>query len=253
MTLTRRLGALLLTIGLVTGPSAKAACVSSKSTPYFLVPLAHMAERVHKAQSLTIIAIGSSSTYGTGASAPDRSYPAQLQQLLATRFPEITVRVVNKGVPGEDTDQMIERFDRDVVAEHPDLVIWQVGTNTIVQDRPVGDLITLIERAIERLKATGADVVLMDPQYAPEVLSHADHDEVVADVDAAANDEHIDLFPRFAIMKRWVTEGGFTVNSMLAPDGLHMNDESYACLASTLADAIQGASHAGTDIARNTR
>ena len=87
-------------------------------------PLPHTAQRLQAGQPLTIVALGSSSTEGVGASAPQFSYPSRLAAVLQARFPEVAIRVVNRGISGEQSPQMVARMERDVLSEHPDLVIW---------------------------------------------------------------------------------------------------------------------------------
>src|SRR5216683_1928434 len=65
------------------------------------------------------------------------------------------IRVLNKGVGGEREAEMIRRFDRDVLAEHPDLVIWQVGANAVIDDDKLRPDERLIRSGIERLQAAG--------------------------------------------------------------------------------------------------
>src|SRR4029078_800247 len=48
--------------------------------------------------TLTVVAIGSSSNEGAGASSSSASYPSRLEALLKMRFPAVTVRVINRGV-----------------------------------------------------------------------------------------------------------------------------------------------------------
>jgi hypothetical protein len=48
------------------------------------------------------------------------------------QFPRV---VINRGVGGEDAKEMLARLDKGVIAEHPHLVLWQVGTNAIVDAR----------------------------------------------------------------------------------------------------------------------
>ena len=45
--------------------------------------------------------------------------------------------MLNRGVNGEDAREMLARFDQSVIAESPDLVLWQVGTNALLLDRPL--------------------------------------------------------------------------------------------------------------------
>ena len=69
---------------------------------------------------------------------------------------------------------MLARFDQSVIAESPDLVLWQVGTNALLLDRPLFPAGERIREGLNRLKEAGIDVVLIDPQFAPKVLAKAD-------------------------------------------------------------------------------
>jgi lysophospholipase L1-like esterase len=87
----------------------------------------------HFAQSLTmgrtkIVAIGSSTTAGKGNIKP---YPERLLALLQGEYPNSMITMVNQGIGGQESPIELQRFGTDVVAEKPDLVIWQVGTNAI--------------------------------------------------------------------------------------------------------------------------
>jgi len=48
----------------------------------------------------------------------------------------------------------------------------------------------------------------------------------------------VDLFPRFNVMKHWSEVDHMAFESFVSPDGLHMNDWSYACMAKGLSLAI---------------
>ncbi len=77
---------------------------------------------------MKIIAVGSSSTAGAFASSPDKSYPSRLAVELKERFPGQPITVINRGVNGEEAPDNLARLDTDVIAEKPDLILWQVGT-----------------------------------------------------------------------------------------------------------------------------
>jgi acyl-CoA thioesterase-1 len=204
-------------------------------------PLPRTAARLAAGAPLTIVALGSSSTEGVGATRPDLNYPSRLAVLLQARFPGNTIRVVNHGVAGEMTPQMLARLDRDVLAEKPDLVIWQLGTNSVLHDIDPAQETELARSGVTRLKAAGVDVMLMDLQYAPAVLVHAGYREMLAVLASVARSEDVALFHRFAVMRDWAEEGRMTLPVMLAPDRLHMSDASYDCLARQLTRGIAGA------------
>jgi len=128
-------------------------------------------------------------------------------------------------------------------------VIWQVGTNALLRDRPIDPRAVVLHEGLARLRATRTDVVLMDPQYAPKVIAKSDRDAVVDQIAAIAKNEKVDLLRRYAIMRGWHDADGMSFESFVNPDGLHMNDWGYACLAKWLGVAIAEASTRPTETA----
>jgi acyl-CoA thioesterase-1 len=199
-------------------------------------PPANFRERIAERRPLKIVAIGSSSTFGTGASSPDKTYPARLEAELKARLPGVPVTVLNKGMGGEEAPQMIARFVADVFEEAPDLVLWQVGSNSVLLNHPTPG--EVIREGVERLKASGADVILINPQYAPKILAKSDIGHMVDVITATARDSEVGLFNRFSIMRYWHESERISFEQSLSADGLHMNDWSYACSAKLLANAL---------------
>jgi len=217
---------------------APARCVAPAELARFERPLTHTMRRLANGQSLTIVAIGSSSTAGAGASSPDATYPSRLAVELRARFPGREIAVLNRGVNGEETTNMMARFAADVLAAHPQLVLWQIGTNSVLRDHPLSPHAVQLHDGIERLKAAGADVVLIDPQFAPAVLAKSETEGMVDQIALAAKMEDVGLFQRFAAMRNWHDMQHLSFDSFVSPDHLHMNDWSYACLAKLLGGAI---------------
>jgi acyl-CoA thioesterase I len=96
----------------------------------------------------------------------------------------------------------------------------------------------LLREGVEQLKKNGTDVVLMDMQYVPKVLGKSETPAMEDQLAMTAKRENIDLFDRFAIMRDWHEIQHISFETFVAPDGLHMNDWGYACVAKLLADAI---------------
>jgi acyl-CoA thioesterase-1 len=214
------------------------ACADKATLTRLSYPLAHTAQRIATGHSVTIVALGSSSTAGAGASGPAASYPNRLEAGLKARFPGVGITVLNRGVNGDVAADMLARFDESVAAAHPDVVLWQVGTNAVLRDDPLGPVDRLVHAGIARIKAIGADVVLIDPQFAPKVLSKADAEEMIQIISSAAKQTAVDLFPRFAVMREWHDLGGVPFEAFLSADLLHMNDWGYGCLAKLLTAAM---------------
>lgn len=200
-------------------------------------PPVRIRERITQGLPIKIVAIGSSSTYGAGASSSAASYPSRLEAELKARLPGLPITVLNKGIGGEEAAQMVARFNADVLDESPDLVVWQVGSNSVLLNHPVPG--TIIHRGVEWLKASGTEVVLMNPQYAPKIIIKGDAAQQSVDViTATARDEEVGLFDRFSTMRYWYESEKLPFEQFLTADGVHMNDWGYACVAKLLASAI---------------
>jgi len=214
------------------------ACATPDSLLASDVALPHVAARLKAGQPLRIVAIGSSSTRGAGASDAAHAYPAVLQDELGHHFPASAIEVFNKGVNGQRAPAMMARFEHDVFAEKPDLVIWQVGTNSIIQSNGVDQNESWLHDGIARLRAVGVDIILMNPQFAPKVTADPDYPDMLSIIDRVSRSERVMLFPRFAVMQHWISSGQARLEDILSRDGLHMNDLSYGCLAGLVADQI---------------
>jgi lysophospholipase L1-like esterase len=230
--------ALMCALPGVAAAQAAPHCSAPADTVRLANPLSRVAHKLAAGQPIKIVAIGSSSTAGAGASAPGKAYPARLEVELSRRFARTKFIVLNRGVNGEEAKDMIRRFGAAVIAERPDLVIWQLGTNSVLRDHPMADHGALIRQGLAMIKSTGADIVLIDPQFAPKVIAKPDAERMVELIGITAKRENVDLFRRFALMQRWRDVDHIGFESFVSPDGVHMNDWSYGCLAHGLADAI---------------
>ena len=216
-------------------------CTTTQETTRFTATLPNTAGAIRSGKELVIIAIGSSSTKGVGASDPAHTYPARLAEELRHHWPELPLSVINKGIGGEIASQMLARFERDVLPYHPQLVIWQTGSNQVLKSGNIKEFVATIREGISRLKAAHADVVLMDPQFAPRLLAQPLHLFIVDSIGAIANEMKVAVFRRFAVMRDWIWSGRYKMEDIISSDGLHMNDASYSCIAHLLADSLVAA------------
>ncbi|WP_376098696.1 SGNH/GDSL hydrolase family protein [Roseomonas sp. CCTCC AB2023176] len=237
----RRFALLLLAAVAAVVPAAMAAAASPTgcpAAPVQALPLPRLADAVRAGRTATIVALGSSSTQGAGASTPDAAYPARLEAAL--RRGGVAVRVVNRGRGGEDVVEMLMRLEADVLAERPDVVIWQVGTNAAMRNHPLDRFTLLLREGVRELQAAGADVVLMDSQQGPwaaRAPMRDTFDRALADM---AVEKGIPLFSRRRLMDVWAA-AGTVPEAMLVQDGLHHNDRGYACLAEAVARGMRAA------------
>jgi lysophospholipase L1-like esterase len=241
-------GAIAVVLGIAaSGPPAWSADTKIPLSPLCQVPseliadtspLRHAAKRVVAERRLKIVALGSSSTLGLGASGPQATYPARLEAILAARFPNYEVRVINKGVSRQSAQQMVDRLDADVLAEKPTLVIWETGTAEAVRGADVDELMTALLAGIDRMQAAGIDVVLMDTQYSRMTAQLINFQPYVAAIEQVSSMRDLVLFHRYAVMRYWVDADRFAFTDKSPSEARRIADGVYDCLGQLLAASI---------------
>jgi hypothetical protein len=219
-------------------------------------PLSHFSDRFNGAGPVKIVAIGSSSTAGEGGIAP---YPCRLELALrdpyawpdgADKFKNRMIDVINRGKGGDEAPGERARLQEDVIDENPSLVIWQVGTNAVWKACDLGEVAVAIDAGLKLLLRSrpGMDVVLMDLQYAPAILSDnrikAAEQMVALISDAAAANPPVNLFRRFDLMRRWHEIEKNSFGRMIDPsdvDRLHQSDWSAQRIGQALCEVIVSA------------
>lgn len=232
-------------------------CLPAKGLKDIPGSLPRVARRIAADEPVTIVAFGSSTTVGFGTSSPAYTYPNRLADQLRRKFPTSDITIINRGMGGQDAPEMMRRFDAAVLDADPDLVIWQLGTNTVVKGNAsdVAATAALLEDGIARLQAKGIDVVLIDPQYVPAVAAKTENaSRMVKLLGDVAKLKNVSIFPRFEVMRQWHEDEKLPFDKFVIGDGLHMNDWGYACFAQLLGDTIiksVGQVKAGVNIPSN--
>ncbi|MBL8806098.1 MAG: SGNH/GDSL hydrolase family protein [Rhodospirillales bacterium] len=209
-------------------------------------PMPRVARRLAEGTTLTVVALGSSSTAGVGASSPAQTYPARLEAELHALLPHMSVTVINRGVSGEEANDMFRRLERDVIAAEPDLLIWQAGVNAAIKDTPIDQFAEVMSAGIDKVRGHGIDVMLMGPQNAPRYVNAPHRREYSDNLMLLSRTKDVPIFPRFRIMNHWQASGQIVAKDAIAADKLHMTDASYYCIAQLLAHVIADAALNGS-------
>ena len=212
-------------------------CLAANQGLSLGVLLPRTAARLKSSEPLKIVAIGSSSTVGLWVLASAATYPEVMRRELLRLRSSATISVINSGRVGDTVQDNVARFERDVLAHRPDLVVWQLGTNDVVWGgRPDQRLKETVIAGVKALKAAPTDVVLMDLQYAPMVLA-SDYSTIEAIIAEVAKQERVGLFSRFALMRNSI-DAGVAQGALVSWDGLHTTVDGYDCIGRALARAI---------------
>jgi hypothetical protein len=233
----------LLTAANLLGPVAARAEPSQCEVPAELTQvsakLAHLAEKLKAKQPVNIVAIGGASTKGAAAGDPDLAYPHRLQLALAEFYPNVTINVVNKGVPRQSTQQMLERFASDVMPEDPVLMIWETGIADAVRGIDVEDFAAALQNGIDEAKNRSIDIVLVDMQFSRSTAAVIDFERYLTTVHRVGELNGVYVFPRFEMMRYWSEQNMFNFDEVAPEERARLAAKVYDCIGRKLAKAIR--------------
>ncbi len=202
-----------------------------------LLPLT--AARIKAKQPLRIVVIGGASTAGMAAGdGATRGYPRRLQDALTRRHPGMEITVFNKGMPGQVTAQMVERFPRDVFASNPTLVIWETGTVDAVRGVDVDQFAAELQDGMAILRQHHLDIMLVSMQYNPGAGSVINFEPYLESLRHTADFADVYLFRRYEAMKYWSDTGLFNFVDVPKDRRAPFAAEVYRCVGEALAEAI---------------
>ncbi len=221
----------------LTVPALSADC-RSKRLPgdLFRRPLRGLSRAIRANRPIRVLAIGSSSTVGIGASSPTAAYVAKLETSLEGFLKGLDVEVVGRGMSGEVAQGAADRMKAEVEATRPDLVVWQVGTNDALRKVSVESLQKCLRTTLAWLAENRIEVVLIDPQYGEALVKDAHYEHVVSAIAEVARESRVLLVDRFEAMRELHRQHGDRF--YLTSDNLHMNDTGHRCMAEQLARSI---------------
>ncbi len=199
-------------------------------------PLRGLRRAVREARSPRVLAIGSSSTVGIGASRPTNTYVAKLEGDLEQAFNGVDFDVFGSGIGGEVAEGQSARMKQTVEEVKPDLVLWQVGTNDALRHVDLEGFKICLRRTLAWLADNKFDVMMVDPQFGENLTKDAFYEQVVSAIAEIAKEQNVLLVDRFEAMRQLSKERGDAF--YLASDQLHLNDTGHRCMAEQLARAI---------------
>jgi lysophospholipase L1-like esterase len=202
----------------------------------FRRPLRALRRAVREGRQVKVLAIGSSSTEGVGASSASATYVAKLERTLEGTFKGLDFEVIGRGRAGEEAQGAADRMKREVEETRPDLVVWQVGTNDALRHVDLDGFKRCLKTTLAWLRQQKIDVLLVDPQYGDTLIKDAYYEKVVAAIAEIAREARVLLVDRFEAMRELHRQRGDRF--YLTADELHMNDTGHRCMAEQLARSI---------------
>ena len=201
--------------------------------------LPHLSERLRAGGPVKIVAIGGASTIGAAAGSADLAYPHRLQEILRRWYPNIPITVVNRGVPRQTAQQMLERFPSDVIAEDPVLVIWETGTTDAVRGVGVEEFAAALQSGIDQLRTRSIDIMLVDMQFSRSTATVIDFERYLNTLHRVGDVNDVYVFPRFEMMRYWSEQNVFNFDGISKDERAILAASVYECIGTNMAGAIR--------------
>jgi lysophospholipase L1-like esterase len=198
--------------------------------------LTKTAKALTSRREVVIAALGGASTMGVAAGGLEFAWPARMASALAERFPR--TKVINLAVGRQTAKRGAERLDHDVIPLKPTLVIWETGTMEAVRGTDVDEFRQTVQTGIDKIRAAGAEVVLMNMQFsrATEAVIHFEPYLVALRELADVND--VPLFHRHGIMRHWAESGALDLRAGDGEKGRELAVKLYDCIGRAMADLV---------------
>jgi hypothetical protein len=197
-----------------------------------------LARQAAAAKHLTILVVGGAASAGTAAGGAQYTYAARLQARLAALLPSVTVASATRAVPRRTAAFTADHIAADIAETHANLVIWGVGDVEAGNGVDVNDLADTLASGVESIHTAGADVILMDLQYAPSVARIVDLAPYRQIVLRVGQDEGVPVLDRYQLMRDWSDDGVLDFETTAPKARLEVARQLFDCIAAALADGI---------------
>jgi len=203
-------------------------------------PIKTIDRRLKAGESIKIVCLGDSVTgvyYHTGGR---RAYPEMLELALGRLYPGAKVSVVYAGVSGNSTRNGLERLQRDVLDQKPDLVTVMFGLNDMVA-LSIEEYRINLKTIAERCRTSGASVLFCTPnaifddggRTSAKLLEYRSAmEDVAAEFDIPVCDCHA---AHAAVRERHAQSW-----RLMMSDAIHPNMDGHKLNAETIARSISG-------------
>ena len=183
-----------------------------------------------------IVAIGDSITAGGG-------YMRNVDDVLAAQYPELKLpKVINAGIGGQKAEDLINRFQKDVVAKKPAVVTISIGINDVwhrLKNPPDEKILAAykenVSKMVDMAQKAGIKVIILTPtviQEDPETEGNKRLPAYVAaekEIAAEKKATFVDLHQMFLdVLKKKPAD---VKGNWLTGDGVHMKPPGDALMA----------------------
>ena len=187
---------------------------------------------------LSVVALGGAATLGGPAHGAEFTWPARLESRLRSAFPGATVTVGVRAIARQSDVTLMDTLGNVLSEVKPALVIWGPGASAAARGVDLDTFMSRVNEIVAKVRAAGADMILMTLQYAPSVsrvLNLVPYREAVL---RGADDAGVPVLDRYELMRFWSDTGFLDLDATNGDERIRVSRTLYGCMAEILAGAI---------------
>ena len=169
---------------------------------------------------------------------PEFTYPARLAKRLSEAFPGLTVKLVMVALPRQPSADLEAQLSAELAAAKPGLVIWGTGASAAGRGDDLDTFIGDVTGTIAKIRAAGADLILMTLQYAPSVARVINLFPYRSAVSRAAEMAGVPVLDRYELMRFWSDTDFLDLDATKPEDRVQVARKLYDCMAEILTKGI---------------
>jgi hypothetical protein len=189
-------------------------------------------------RTLTILVLGGAATLGAPAQGAEFTYPSRIAARLRDALPGVTIKIVVLAVNRQSEADLGVKLDSDLAAAKPALVIWGPGASAAGRGDDLDTFIGDVTVTVDRIRAAGADLILMTLQYAPSVARVINLFPYRVAVLRAGDMAGVPVMDRYQLMRFWSDNNFLDLDATEPGDRVQVARKLYDCMAEILTGGI---------------
>lgn len=210
----------------------EARCAAPVGLTRAVYPLPRLARSLATDNPTAILVLNSASQPRRGAGkdkevAP-RAWPIFVEEWMKAAFPDGGVTVTTRNIPRAMAEGAVEELPAILAEQTPSLVIWQTGTYDAILGADLAEFARAVDRGVDLVQASGADVVLMNPQFSPRTSFAFQFGPYAENLRWAARYAGVPFFDRYGLMSFWDEMGTFDIDASNPSPSLY--EDVHRCI-----------------------
>lgn len=135
--------------------------------------------------------------------------------------------VYNRGISGDTSNKLLERFDENVLALKPSNLVLLIGTNDLTLTSNVDFVFSNIEKIVDKAKASDAEMNIILQSVYPVTYKNKRKNKLIITLNERLKKMCIDKSIKYVDVYSLMLDSNGGLDSKYTYDGLHPNAQGF--------------------------